>query len=81
MPVINITVGSESRSFRIIVKGDVNGDGSVSAIDYVKVRKHLMNSGSLSGSFGIAADINNDGNIGAIDYVKIRKYIMGTGTL
>ena len=79
--VINITVGSESRSFRIIVKGDVNGDGSVSAIDYVKVRKHLMNSGSLSGSFGIAADINNDGNIGAIDYVKIRKYIMGTGTL
>lgn len=79
--IVNVTVGSETRSFRVIVKGDVNGDGSVSAIDYVKVRKHLMNSGSLTGSFAIAADINNDGNIGAIDYVKIRKYIMGTGTL
>lgn len=79
--IVNITVGQETRSYRIIVKGDVNGDGNVSAIDYVKIRKHLMNAGSLTGSFEIAGDIDNDGSIKAIDYVKVRKYLMGTGEI
>lgn len=79
--ILNIKVGEEEKSYRIVIKGDVNGDGNVSAIDYVSIRKHIMNSGSLNGSYAIAADINNDSIIGAVDYVMVRKYIMGTGTL
>ena len=60
---------------------DVNKDGNIDAIDYVRIRKYIMNTASLTGSYSVAADVNKDGNIDAIDYVRIRKYIMNTATI
>lgn len=79
--IITITSGEETKSFRIVIYGDVNGDGKISALDYVKVKNYIMSSGDLSGSYKLAADINKDGNITAVDYVNVKNYIMGNSSL
>lgn len=74
--IITVQSGEDKKSFRVVIYGDVNGDGKISAVDYVKVMNYMMSSGNLSGSYKLAADINNDGKISAVDYVKIMNYIM-----
>lgn len=65
-----------------VIKGDVNGDGKVSSADYVKIRKHIMQTDLIKENiYFYAADINNDDKISSADYVKIRKYIMNGGSL
>lgn len=62
----------------IILKGDVNGDGEITPLDYVKVKNHIMETNIIyNNAYLYAADMNNDGNIEPLDYVKIKNYIMG----
>ena len=64
-----------------MIYGDVNGDGKVTAQDYVKIKNYIMSSTELSGSYKLAADVNNDGSITAVDYVNIKNYIMGNNSV
>ena len=79
--VATIKTNGQEKSYRIVIRGDANGDGEIDAVDYVKVYKYIMGGSSLDGSYAIAADVNNDGTVDAIDYVKLYKYIMNGGTL
>lgn len=79
--VATIKTNGQEKSYRIVIRGDANGDGEIDAVDYVKVYKYIMGGSSLDGSYSIAADVNNDGTVDAIDYVKLYKYIMNGGTL
>lgn len=79
--VATIKTNGQEKSYRIVIRGDANGDGEIDAVDYVKVYKYIMGGSSLDGSYTIAADVNNDGTVDAIDYVKLYKYIMNGGTL
>ena len=60
--------------------GDVNGDGKVSASDYVLIRKYLLKTGSLNSDQKKRADINSDGKVNSSDYVAIRKIILNGGS-
>lgn len=79
--IVTIKSGNDSRNFRIVIYGDVNGDGEVTPADYVRIRNYIMSSGSLNGSYKLAADVNKDGNITPADYVNVRNYIMGQQSL
>lgn len=60
-----------------VVSGDVNGDGKITSADYVKIRKHIMQTEIIKDNlYFYSADVNNDNKISSADYVKIRKYIM-----
>ena len=59
------------------VKGDVNGDGKISSMDYVLVKNHILNINKLSGTNASAADVNSDGKISSMDYVLIKNHILG----
>ena len=65
-------------TYTISIKGDVDGDGKISANDYVKIKNYIMEiSGSeLDIAKSIAADVDNNGSIGSADYVKIKNVIM-----
>ena len=60
----------------LVVKGDVNGDGDITPLDYVKIKNHIMNISSLDDCYKLAADSNGDGNISPLDYVKVKNHIM-----
>ncbi len=61
-----------ARSYQVSVTGDVNGDGKITAADYVNVKFHVLNRITLSGVYSVAADANGDGKITAADYVNIK---------
>ena len=68
------------REFTNIVRGDINGDGKMSSLDYVKVKNHIMGTNVLTDIiYKTAADANDDNKISALDYVKIKNYIMNGG--
>ena len=70
--------GSYYKSYTNIVRGDINGDAKISALDYVAVKNHIMGTNRITNDvYSRAADVNNDGKISALDYVSIKNTIMG----
>lgn len=58
--------------------GDANGDGKISALDYVTVKNHILGRNVIyDGAKLQAADVNSDGKISALDYVLIKNMILG----
>ena len=78
--IVTISTSTESKSFRVVIYGDVNGDGVVSAVDYVKIKNYIMSASELSGSYKLAADVNLDSAITAVDYVNVKNYILGNNS-
>ena len=64
-------------NYIIIVKGDVNGDGVITPLDYVKIKNHIMGTDTITKEYlYLAADYNDDSIISPLDYVKVKNYIM-----
>lgn len=57
--------------------GDVNGDGKVTVMDLLKVRKAILGSSSLSKEEEARADVNGNGRIDIVDLLRIQKTILG----
>ncbi len=74
---IVVTSGTNTKTYDVVIYGDVNGDGSVKASDYVLIKNHILKKSTLSNSYKEAADVTKDGNVKASDYVIIKNYILG----
>lgn len=60
---------------KIMVSGDVNGDGKVDVSDYIGVANHIL--GQTQAGFNEkAADVNEDGKIDVSDYIGIANIIL-----
>ena len=55
----------------LVVKGDVNGDGVVDALDAMAVELAANNNAALNGLFFAAGDVTNDGAIAVADYSAV----------
>ena len=56
-----ISNGTTTKSYKIIIYGDNNGDGKVSVVDLLRVQKDILGSSSMSSYDKKASDINKDG--------------------
>ena len=72
---VSITTNGSTVNYTIAIRGDVNGDGKLSAIDYVKLRNYLDGVSSLKGAYLKSADTSDDGKTSALDYVKLRNHL------
>ncbi len=75
--VITITIGSETKTYQVVIYGDVTGTGKISAAGYLKIKDTIMGTASLSGVYKEAADVDRNGKILASDYLRIKDSIMG----
>lgn len=64
------------KTYTLIKIGDVNGDGKITASDYVLIKNYIMENKKLTESGMQGADVNNDSKITSGDYVRIKNYIM-----
>lgn len=78
---ITITTNGSTVNYSVVVRGDLNGDGKMSALDYVKIRNYLDGASSLSGAYLKSADTNGDGKVTALDYVKVRNHLDGKSAI
>lgn len=75
-------IDATNKTVKVIlsVGGDVNGDGEITPLDYVRIKNHIMETSIIKDKAQIAAaDYNNDGQISPLDYVKVKNYIMNGG--
>jgi len=78
---LTITTSGNAVDYCIVVRGDVNGDGKLSALDYVKVRNYLDGKNTLTDAYLKGADASSDGNVSALDYVKLRNHLDGKSVI
>ena len=78
---ISITTNGSSKTYSVVIRGDVNGDGKQSAIDYVILRNYLDKKYTLSGAYLSSADPSRDGKVSALDYVVLRNHLDKKGTI
>ena len=72
----NYKFKTNNNLYKIVVKGDVNGDGKITALDYIEVRKHIMGTKITDNGKWLASDMDNNSSITALDYIAIRKIMM-----
>ncbi len=78
---INIVNGSANENFKIVIYGDVTGDGQIDIRDLLGIQKHLVKSKTVDGEFYKAADINKDGTVDIRDLLLAQKYLVGAYTI
>ena len=79
-----VVVGNSSviQDVKIHLKGDINGDGKVTTIDFVRVNSHARGVTLLSGYELKCADVvGTDGKVTTADAIRINAHAKGTSLL
>ena len=69
-----IIYGDPVSSVPEVIPGDLNGDQLVDSLDYVLMRRYLLNTGL--NIVQKAADLNGDKIINSLDYVLLRRTLL-----
>jgi Leucine-rich repeat (LRR) protein len=64
-------------TYTIVVTGDINGDGKITASDLSSLKRTIVGLKKLDGAYKEAGDVNGDGNIKASDLSKLKRMILG----
>jgi len=64
-------------TYNVVIHGDINGDGDITILDLLRIRKQLMGIATLTGPYAEAADTNGDGDVAILDLLRVRKHLMG----
>ncbi len=63
---------------RIVLQGDANGDGKVSATDYMIAKRTVLGTYSPTPITARALMLTDGKTVSAVDYMKLKRYILGT---
>lgn len=74
--------GKKLSSYTLVIYGDVNGDGEINVLDMIKVNRHVLELGKLTGCYLEAGDANraNDG-ANVLDMIYINRHSLGLATV
>ncbi len=78
---VYISSGGTSKTYNVVIYGDVNGDGDITILDLLRVQKIILNTTNLSAVYRSAADVNKDGSVTILDLLKVQKHILGSGKI
>ena len=65
-------------TYTVVVKGDLDGDGTVQATDYAMVKRAFLGTYDANREQNLAASLTNGETIEAADYVMIKRHFLGT---
>lgn len=75
---IIISFNEESKSFKVVIYGDNNGDGEITILDLLRIQKYLLNSINLSSEQLESSDVNKDGKVDILDLLLVKKHLLGS---
>ena len=78
---ITIKGTTESKTYTIAVRGDVNKDGKITILDLLLVQKHILGKTVLKDEQYYSSELNYDNKISILDLLLIQKHILEKGRL
>lgn len=74
--------GKEAKRYTFVIYGDVDGDGHITSLDLLYVKRHIIQVNSLSGVYLAAADADrkNDG-VTSMDLLYLKRHILAITTI
>ncbi len=76
-----ISNGSTTKSYKVVIYGDNNGDGKTSIVDLLRDQKDILGSSNLSTYDRRASDTNRDSKVDVVDLLRVQKQILGNSTI
>jgi len=73
---ISESSGNEARP--AYSKGDLNGDGQITSVDYLLLKRIFLGTLTPTVQQLFAADVNKDSKIASVDYLMVRRYFYQT---
>ena len=78
--IISTTTKNAIKKFTVVIFGDVNGDGRISSLDFVLVKRHVWDISKLSGVYLIAGcssqkSVSGMSSINSLDFVYIKRHV------
>lgn len=74
---LSFSTSNNSKTYKALIYGDINGDGIIDILDLTILQLYLMNKTKLNAdSFKLAADINRDGKTDILDLTILQLYLM-----
>lgn len=67
--------------YKVVIRGDVSGDGKINSADALGIQRHIVESRVMEGAYLEAADINQDGRVNSLDVLYVQKHIVGSYTI
>jgi GH25 family lysozyme M1 (1,4-beta-N-acetylmuramidase) len=74
------TVICGDKTYTVSVKGDLDGDGKVNALDYAMVKRYVLGTYRLTREAYYAALITGD-TVTALDYARIKRHVLNLQSL
>ena len=67
----------EYDSLKIVVRGDIDGDGIIAMTDYIALKSLLLGENNFDFIKTMASDLDYDGVLTMADYIKLKSFILG----
>lgn len=64
-----------------MLRGDVNRDGQIDAMDYLLLKRHVLGTFLLTEEQQRPADVDRSGQIDEMDYLLLKRHVLGTYTI
>lgn len=76
---IRLTDGNETiDELTVVVLGDASGDGQVSAVDYLFIKRAFLGTYNLTGEYLLASCLSDTEQPTSKDYIKVKRHFLGT---
>lgn len=79
--VVTITIDGTKTYYRVVLYGDVDCDGAITAADLLMIRRNILGTYDLDAYHKPPADPDRDGKVTAADLLMVRRAILGTYTI
>ena len=76
----SFTAPDSALKILIVIKGDTNDDGRISAPDVARLNAHLLGKFTMTAEELFTADVNGDGNVDEADMLYLSDAILGIGS-
>lgn len=80
-PSTSLTLSIAGESTNKGKLGDVNGDGEITARDYMMLKRGYLGVIKLSDEQRARADVNKNGRVDALDYILLKRHVLGITTI
>lgn len=72
-----ISSNNETKEYKIVIYGDIDGDGEITKVDLLLVQRHVFGYSKLSNVKAEAANIDKNEKIDRVDLLLLQRHVFG----